>query len=92
MQNPTPDTPAGSQPQQQCAVDAAFGAHWRGVPVRALLPWLSQMLSRLGEEGGAALAAPLEALARRWGSMVVGSFSLGWGWVGVGVGVGLGLG
>ena len=47
------------------AAQAAFSRGWRRVPLRALLPWLSQMLSRLGAPEGAALVAPLEELARR---------------------------
>jgi hypothetical protein len=49
----------------------AFSAGWRGVPLRALLPWVPQMLSRLGDAEGQDLAAPLEELARRWACVCV---------------------
>jgi hypothetical protein len=72
------DGAAAASPAAVAAAGArgAFAAGWRGVPLKALLPWLSQMLSRLGEEEGAVLAAPLEELARRWGP----GFGVGWIW------------
>lgn len=44
---------------------AVFEETWRGVPLGVYLPWISQMLSRLGDSEGKTLLTPLEELAAR---------------------------
>lgn len=45
--------------------EQAFQEHWRDVPLGIFLPWVSQMLSRLGEPEGRVLKGPLEELAKQ---------------------------
>lgn len=47
------------------AARAAFEAGWRRVPLHLILPWVSQLLARLGDAEGDTLAAPLQELAAR---------------------------
>ncbi len=42
-----------------------FKEAWRDVPLGAFVPWVSQMLSRVGEREGRVLLTVLEDLARR---------------------------
>lgn len=44
---------------------SAFEGAWRSLPLRTYLPWVSQMLSLLGQPEGGALVPVLEALAAR---------------------------
>jgi hypothetical protein len=47
------------------AARSAFKEGWRSVPLHVFLPWVSQMLARLGGEEGGVLVEPLLELARR---------------------------
>jgi len=39
---------------------------WSAVPLQLFLPWVAQLLARLGDPGGAVLVAPLRELAARY--------------------------
>jgi hypothetical protein len=56
---------AGVEAAELSPGQQAFQEHWRGVPVGVFLPWVSQMLSRLGEPEGQVLKGPLEELAKQ---------------------------
>lgn len=47
------------------AAEAAFAAHWRGVPLEAFLPWGPSMLSLLEEPQGEALLPVLEVCSAK---------------------------
>eukprot|EP00879_Flechtneria_rotunda_P006358 GHRR01006682.1.p1 GENE.GHRR01006682.1~~GHRR01006682.1.p1 ORF type:complete len:951 (+),score=449.54 GHRR01006682.1:412-3264(+) len=63
---------SSSDGSKQGAADAnstasrAFAAVWQAVPLHVFLPWVSQLLARLGDLEGKVLVAPLEALAAKF--------------------------